>query len=107
MKDDQIFWERLEDMPDIEALQELSQRRESMVARKTEIIDYWRGRFKKMSAEDTESFASIDLALVKINDEIKTRNRRMDNASWRAAVRAIYGEEGYVRCREWMLINGN
>lgn len=107
MNSDNVFWERLLGMPDIEALQELSQRREGMVIRKTEIVDYWRGRYRKMSLEDTESIASIDLALVKINEEIKTRNRRMDNASLRAAVRAIFGEEGYAKCREWMMINGH
>lgn len=105
MTDDHIFWELLLDMPDIEAVRELQSRRSELIQRKTEITDYWRGRYVKRSEEDNETIVAIDLALIKVNEEIKFRNRCLDSVSWRNAVRAIYGEEGYLACREWIVMN--
>lgn len=104
-EDDAFFWERLQDMPDIEAVGELSLRRTRLVERKRELIAYWDGRYAKKDHKDSAELAGIDLTLTKVNEEIKMRNRRMDNASWRNAVRAVLGDDAYNLCREWVIIN--
>lgn len=106
MEDDVVFWERLRDMPDIEAVQELSLRRTELIERAQRIKTFWLGRFARMSVEDGATLAGIDLTLTKIKEESKLRNLRIDNASWRNAVRTVLGVDAYEACREWIMING-
>lgn len=105
LTDDEMFWDRLLDMPDVEAIQELHDRRAKLVERRIEINAYWAGRFVKRTEEDVETTNMIDATITKINQEMKERNRRLNNATWRNAVRAVCGEDAYLKCREWIVIN--
>lgn len=94
-------------MPDIEAVAELSLRREELVARLAALVEYNRGRYIKTDEIDGQKKHTIDATLTKINEEMKFRNRRMDSVSWRNAVRAVLGEDAYNQCRDWIMINGH
>lgn len=107
MEDDAIFWERLGDMPDIEAVAELRLRRTRAIEEKEECEEYMAGRSGAARADAVSRQLGINKLLTKINEELKTRNLRMDNASWRNAVRTVLGDEAYEQCREWIMINGH
>lgn len=101
------FLDRIRSMPDIEAKEQVQLRQDTLslqygmllteksrhgisadeslaLGREMVVITCDRGRLKR--------------ALVEIN-------RRMDATTWSGAVRAIFGQEGYERCKVWMIMN--
>ncbi len=89
---------RLEDMPDVEALEELRIRRASALV-----------ELERLRGEDSDKFVpshgvriSQLCALISlIKDDMKKRNVRLDNSNWREAVKAVFGEEGFQQCLLW------
>lgn len=106
MEDDAIFWERLIDMPDTEAIDLLRDRRTKLVAERSELVSYAAGRHPNIKREAGQRLAEIDPSITKLNEEISKRCNRQNNASWRNAVRTVLGEDAYNACREWIMING-
>lgn len=100
--DDEVFWLRLEEMPDVEAIQELRLRRDGVLDRVRFMQNDDRGRFVPQHGD--EIYASQRL-LTLLNDELRNRNIRLDSLSWKNAVTAIFGEEGYEKCRIWKAQN--
>ena len=100
---DEIFWDRLHGMPDVEAVHELTLRRDSITLENA-MLHTEREREHKVKQMQRLGVAIIanQSLLTKINTEIKVRNKRITCAGWQEAVRAIYGPEGYFKCREWM-----
>lgn len=106
MDDDIIFWERLVEMPDVEALDELRRRRTKSVARQQHLLGFIRGRTGKDRDEAARELDMINVLMVKIKEEVRIRNDRMDNYNWRNAVRTLLGPEAYDLCKEWIMVNG-
>lgn len=106
MSNEQIFWDRLEEMPDIEAVQEINIRQENiglenamLVNAKAESRD--RREIDRLGATIFENTA----LLTKLNAKRKFLNQRIDRLSWRNAVKANFGDEGYLKCAIWIEAN--
>lgn len=106
------FLDRLTYMPDEEALLELKMRRERhageiAMLRTTQHDLTLAGKTKaspKVRAAGL-AIAIVSADLTRINEAIRETNLRMERATWAKAVTAVYGQEGYERCRIWMFQN--
>ena len=106
------FLERIQCMPDIEALQEIRMRRDDLSAHmamlSTTLHDLkLEGRTKaspKVTAAG-HAIAVVNADLTRIKEAIRECNVRLDRLTWAKAVTAVYGQEGYERCRLWMFAN--
>jgi hypothetical protein len=103
-RDDRVFWERLEEMPWLEAEQECVIRREDLCLQLAVVN-------RALSDTGKESRAGRELAgavhdingqLGLLNERIKFLRKAQDRISWGKAVTALWGEEGYAACRAWM-----
>lgn len=47
----------------------------------------------------------VSTDLSRLSEAIKVVRRKIDDTSWRRAITAVYGQEGYEKCRLWMAIN--
>ncbi len=98
------FLDVLVDMPDIEALQEIELRKERLSAYQQELqkelqrADLTTRRRKEAGGDLL--IAAKDLS--RLNIRRKEINMRLDRINWAKAVTAIYGQEGFTACREWM-----
>jgi hypothetical protein len=92
------------DMPDIEARQEIDLRKSHMSLQlamlNAELLKVGK-KSKQGEAIGSELF-TIAHDLAQLNLRRKEINDRMDRISWAKAVTAIYGQEGFTACREWM-----
>lgn len=102
-QNDEIFWERLEEMPDLEAEQELVTRRLIIVRENAELVQKRAGNSSKFGQELGIRISQNSLQLTLLNDRLKEVRQRMDRASWRKAVIALYGQEGYEECVAWIM----
>lgn len=59
-------------------------------------------REEKLIAQE---IAQIQCSLSVINERIKHYRKVANSLSWSNAVKAIFGQEGYEQCREWMVAN--
>jgi hypothetical protein len=107
-----VFLERVEHMPDAEAEMELILRKERGAADvamlQTEHHDLIGNGHSKKSARVLQIGAAIATVCadnVRINEALKRIRRRMDAANWAKAVTAIFGQEGFERCKVWMIVN--
>lgn len=101
--DEQVFWDRIADMPDIEAKHEFMRRKDDLVLQNAMLLQ------QKTAAENFDVGHEIGVAMQEnvalaslINSELKIINERMERLSWKSAVKAVFGEEGYLKCRQWM-----
>ena len=85
---DVAFWERIADMPHVEAIEELQARRAELVAEKAD----------RDGSED-QSLAAL---LTRINAEIKRINLLRNRVQWKDAVKALYGQDAYDACAAWI-----
>jgi len=87
------LFDLIADMPDIEAIDELDARIDAIRAQRKAI-----GDAKKRHAE------RVDLSVQE--DRCRVRRAklvfRIEQRKWSKAVRAVFGEEGFERCLEWM-----
>jgi hypothetical protein len=101
-QEDSIFWDRLQDMPDAEAVQELNLRRDDLVLQKAVLQKAKVAANLRDAAEITRAVMENDSLITKINSEAKQRNIRMDRRKWKDSVRAVFGDEGVEKCLIWM-----
>jgi hypothetical protein len=101
-QDDVVFWDRLFDMPDIEAIHELRIRKDDLVLQKAVLHGEKANATLRDANLITQSLIENDALITKINAETKMRNLRMDRTAWRNAVRAVYGDEGVEKCVVWI-----
>lgn len=101
------FLERVGQMPDIEALEQLELRRENC-AQQMAVITTARAELESRGIRNADwrrlgqEIVVIGADLSRLNVAIKQVNRRMDRTSWAMAVTAIYGQDGFAACRQWM-----
>lgn len=89
----ELFLDLIADMPDIEAVEEIDKRLQN-------IHDIRRGIAAGKEYDGDREALNID------EDGLRVRRAklvfRMEQRKWSKAVRAVYGEEGFLRCMEWM-----
>lgn len=110
-----VFLERVREMPDIEAKEQIEMRREALsleynllMAERERLAPMVRAGDRAARAEHHQ----IGVALVTIGYDmgvlrvaLKEVNERMSRLAWGRAVTAVFGQEGYAQCREWMEAN--
>lgn len=105
-EDDQIFWDRLQDMPHFEAEQELVMRREDLLLQRAMLAGELEKAKETRSRKDVTRIGTglLDVAaqLSLINERIKYIRRLGDRIKWRAAVAAVAGEDVVEQCLIWM-----
>lgn len=101
-----IFWDRLLDMPDIEAAEELKVRKEELVLQNAMLLnERASARNRVVESELGLAMSENNALLTKINDRLKFVNERMNRLCWREAVKACFGEDGFLQCVQWMEAN--
>jgi uncharacterized protein YmfQ (DUF2313 family) len=103
--DDALFWERLHGMPDSEAEIELVMRRHALIDEIAALNAFRNGCYTREADEAGVRIGAHQAQLTRIGDELKLVRNRMDRANWRRAVRAVFGEEGYLLCVHWIMDN--
>jgi hypothetical protein len=103
------FLDRIVGMPDEEALLELRLRRERHFAElallQSEKHDLLLSGRTKASARVKALGAAmliVNTDLARLNEAVRETNVRLERTTWAKAVTAIFGQEGYDRCRLWM-----
>lgn len=102
--EDRIFWERLADMPWLEAEQECVLRREDIVLQ-INMLNSMRTDIGKSSAKAKElGRAQFDCQsqLVMLNEQIKYLRKIQDQVKWRRAVETLFGREACEQCVVWI-----
>lgn len=89
-----VFLDRLRDMPDIEAVQEIDLRLQRIVEDRSEL----RSQPIEQKRETLEGF-NQDEARLRMERHLIVM--RLDRLKWSKAVRAIWGDEGLQQCLEW------
>lgn len=104
-----VFLERIADMPDIEALQEIDLRMEDFELQRGVLNTAFAnlaGRggelVKRERAELQGGLSVINTDLTKIRLRRHLIVNRMNDRKWGKAVRAVFGDEGFEQCRVWM-----
>lgn len=103
MSSDDIFWERLLEMPDIEAEQELVARRAIVIRENAELSAWAAGRFNKEGVGAQINQNNLQLTL--LNDHLKMIRKRMDRCSWKNAVLECLGQDAFDICQHWIRQN--
>lgn len=104
MKDDTVFWERLDGMPDYEADQELRLRKDELVLENAMLkneIDHGRHSDRERHRIGVV-ICENNMAINRIKQELRDISNRSTKTSWRKAVLAVLGEEAYEACRIWI-----
>lgn len=106
MVSDQLFWDRLEEMPLIEAEQELVLRREenslALAMLKNEKSNV-RNRFAEKDIGN--EMANLMAQMTKINERIKYIRKLQEKFKWKNAVSALYGQDAADECVIWIAKN--
>lgn len=108
-EDDAMFWERLADMPALEAEHECVLRRENCCLQvamlreeaarvRAEHRGGWQRELERIGAGSAAAMAQ----LTKLNERIKELRKLQDRIAWRRAVEALYGQDGVTACLVWM-----
>lgn len=99
-----FFLERIAEMPDVEALQEIDLRIKRIFEQRGDITQ------NRKASEWTEA-DHLKLAGLR-QDELTLRQERhlivmrMDRRKWSKAVKALWGDEGVERVLVWFEVNG-
>lgn len=111
--DDAMFWERLLDMPAVEAEQECVLRREQnclqmavLTGEMAKVQAEHRGGWQTEMANLRAGLTDLQSQLTKLNERIRELRQLQHRISWRNAVMALYGEDGVAACLVWMEQNG-
>lgn len=89
-----MFFDRIAEMPDVEAIQEIDLRLSNIATERTEAG--CRGERRGILSSDSELLRRERHLIV----------MRMDSRKWSKAVRAIFGQEGLEECLVWMEATG-
>lgn len=107
-----VFMERVSAMPDVEAALELELRKEKHAAElaffATQLHDLdgdHTKQGKQLRAQIGQAIQVVNADNTRLRIAINETNRRRDAATWAKAVTAVYGQEGFERCRIWMFQN--
>ena len=88
-----FFMERLLDMPDVEAIEEIDTRMQRI-------------KEDRKGLGDAKGATETRMALNLEEDQLRLRRAKLvdrtESRKWSKAVRAIYGQEGLEKCLEWM-----
>lgn len=90
--EDVRFWDRLAEMPYVEAERELRARRITALAERMNAQRERRG----------EDMQALDLLLTRLNDEIHLVSQAMSRANVKAAMRQVLAPEDYERVITYM-----
>jgi hypothetical protein len=90
-----LFLERLHDMPDIEAVQEIDQRLIRILEERKALIG-------EMTDEKREARETLNCDDARLRAERHLIVMRMDRRRWSKAVRALWGQEGLEQCLVWL-----
>ena len=96
--DDQQILDRLAEMPHVEALEELRARRVLIVQERADAEASRGARHWDVQAESAKA-----ASLTSVNAEMKRRHGLQGNTKLREAVIAVFGMDGYERCKVWMV----
>ena len=108
------FLERIAHMPLEEAEEELVLRKEQaslelgMLQTELHRLGERGTGTKRKSAEGLQvgrAIAVVNTDMTRIGEALRAVRMKLDATSWRSAVKAVYGEEGYEKCRLWMAMN--
>lgn len=105
------FLDRLQDMPDYEAEQELVMRMET-VALELAVLTNARAELEagpKKSQEWRRLGQEMQILMqdsARLSHALKACRKRQDAIAWPKAVTALFGDEGYTQCRIWMASAG-
>ena len=107
-----VFLERVIYMPDAEAERELLLRKERGAAQLAMLQTEHHGLRERGIAKKSARSLQIGTAIAivnadnsRVNEALKALRRRMDETTWAKAVIAVFGQEGYERCKVWMIVN--
>lgn len=98
------FLEVVQEMPDVEAEQEIVLRKEN-AALELAMLNAELSRFDKKSDHAKEIGYAIQVVCadnVLLNARLKEVRARMERLKWGNAVLAVLGAEAWAACREWM-----
>lgn len=90
-----VFLDRLQDMPDIEAIQEIDGRIVWIEQVRREITG-------PQTEEKREAREILNSDEVRLRAERHLLVMRMDRRRWSKAVRALWGQEGLEQCLIWL-----
>lgn len=106
LREDEIFWARLSEMPWLEAEEECVKRKENL---NLQIAMLLTAKNESRSKNESERIGREIQALHQthgmLTDKIKWYRTRLSQVTWQRAVTAIWGKEGYDACRDWMVAN--
>jgi hypothetical protein len=102
---DAIFWDRLQDMPPMEAEQECVMRRER-IALENAMLHTERTKINPpVGSTQRKEFADMGVAMsenmaqmTKLNERIKYLRRLQDKVQWRETVRELFGDDAVEQC---------
>lgn len=106
-----VFLERVREMPDIEAKEQIEMRREGLSLQYNLLLTARQelAPFVARDSRDRAEYRRLGVELVTIGYDmgvlrvaLKEINARMDRVNWAKAVTALYGQEGFNACRMWM-----
>lgn len=111
-QDDQVFWDRVADMPSWEAEQECVLRRENnslqmAMLRDTLnlILERTKGTRNQEAKRIGVEIANIGAQNTLLNERIKYLRNLQTKVSWRMAVETLFGIEAVEQCKVWLVQN--
>ena len=109
--DDQVFWDRIADMPSWEAEQECVLRREhnslqlSMLQRELVGVQDRRGAKCKEARDIGVAIFEVNAQNTALNERIKYLRNLQAKVCWRMAVETLFGVEAVEQCKVWLAQN--
>lgn len=89
----QLFLDLIAEMPDIEAIEEIDTRLQRVVD-------------ERKALGDAKGQHDFRLELNEEEDQLRLRRSKLtfraEQRKWSKAVRAVFGQEGFDRCMEWI-----
>ncbi|AKJ28787.1 hypothetical protein AAW51_2096 [Caldimonas brevitalea] len=90
--EEDLFWATVRSMPWVEAEEVLRARRGDTLRRMN----------AAQRAGNGVELSCLARLTARLNDEIHLVSQRAQRARWSAAVRAVYGDEGWAQVIQWM-----
>ena len=102
-REDQVFWNRLADMPWLEAEQECVARRETLVLELAALHAEAHKVLRQGAREELQAkICDRQGQCALLNVRLKYLRDVQYRVKWADAVKKLYGEEAFAACREFM-----